>query len=102
MSGYDERRTGLIDQDAVRLVHDSKVQSAQYEPFNGTAAAVNQSFHSETKTCTATAQDNPVSKVVESELLVGAVRDVARVGSTAFVGAPASDDNAHRQPEEVV
>ncbi len=80
--GDDERGAGLIDQDAVDLVHDGVVELALHQ-------ALPVELH-------------VVPQVVEAELVVGAVGDVGAVGNLALGVRHPVDDRAHLQPEEAV
>ena len=78
----DERRARLVDEDRVDLVDDGEVVAALHALLDGAG--------------------HVVAEVVEAELVVGAVGDVAAVGLAALVGAHLRQDHADRQAEEVV
>lgn len=78
----DQRGTGLVDEDRVHLVHHGEVVSALDQ-------VVQRVRH-------------VVAEVVETELVVGAVRDVGRVGGTPLGGRHAREDHVHAQSEEAV
>ena len=78
----DERGAGLVDEDRVDLVDDGVVQVALNVPLDRVLHVVTQ--------------------VVEPELRVHAVRDVAAVGLLALRLGEAVDDDPHRHAEEVV
>ena len=78
----DQRRAGLVDQDRIDLVDDGVVVAAL-------GAIVQAEFH-------------VVAQVVEAELVVGAVGDVAGVGGFALLVVQAVDHQADRQTHELV
>ncbi len=81
-AGDDERRAGFVDQDRVDLVNDGVVEVA----LNTIAQA----------------ELHVVAEVVETELVVGAVGDVAGVSGTPLDVAQIVDDDADGQAEEAV
>ena len=81
-SGDDERRAGLVDEDRVDLVDDGEVVTALNHVLDGVR--------------------HVVAKVVEAELVVGAVGDVGGVGDAALVGRHLRQDHADVQAEEAV
>ena len=78
----DERGAGLVDQDRVDLVDDGEDVAALH-------AVLDRAGH-------------VVAEVVEAELVVGAVGDVAVVGDAALVGAHRRQDHAGGEAQEVV
>ncbi len=82
LAGDDQRRTGLVDEYGVHLVHDGEVQFPLHHAL--------------------LVGDHVVAQVVEAELVVGAVGDVRGVGGLALGGVQVVDDQAHRQPQEAV
>ncbi len=78
----DEGGAGLVDEDRVDLVDDGEVQIALNVPLDRVLHVVTQ--------------------VVEPELRVHAVRDVAAVGLLPLPLGEAVDDDPHRHAEEVV
>ena len=78
----DEGGAGLVDEDGVHLVHDGVVQLAHDELLGG--------------------DGHVVAQVVEAELVVGPVGDVAAVGVVACreVVLELMDDEAHGEPHE--
>ena len=82
-AGDDERRAGLVDQDGVHLVHDGEEMAALDLLLLAGGHAV-------------------VPEVVETELGVGAVGDVAGVHLAADVGRLVVEDAADGQPEEAI
>ncbi len=81
-AGDDQRRARLVDQDRVHLVDDRVGEAA--------LSAVGKP------------EREVVAQVVETEFVVGAVRDVARVGGALLVGSLAALDHADRQAEEAI
>ena len=81
-TGNDQRRTGFVDQDRVDLVDDGVVMAALDEIVG--------------------AQRHVVAQVVETELVVRAVRDVATVGLAALRGGHLRQNDADIEPQEVV
>ena len=81
-SGNDQRRTRLVDQDRVHLVHDRVVVPALH-------AVLDLELH-------------VVAQVVEAEFVVGSVGDVGGVCGPALVVVQIVHDHAHRQPQELV
>ena len=78
----DQRRTRLVDQDRVHLVHDAEVVSALH-------AVLHVELH-------------VVAQIVEAEFVVGSVGDVAAVGGLALIVVQVVDDHAHRQSQKAV
>ena len=78
----DQRGPGLVDEDRVDLVDDGEVVAALH-------ALLDRVGH-------------VVAQVVEAELVVGAVGDVAGVGLATLGGAHRRQDHADGQAEEVV
>ena len=78
----DQRRAGLVDEDRVDLVDDGEVVAALDE-------VVERPRH-------------VVAQVVEAELVVGAVGDVAGVGRAALLRRQVVEDLADGQAEEAV
>ncbi len=81
-TGDDQRRTGLVDQDRVDLVHDREVVPALHELF--------------------LRPGHVVAQVVEAELVVGAVGDVAGVLLAPLGRAHVGEDHADLKAEEAV
>lgn len=81
-TGDDQRRTGLVDEDRVDLVDDGEVVAALDELLLGPR--------------------HVVAEVVEPELVVRAVRDVAGVLLTALGRSHVGDDAADLEAEELV
>ena len=81
-AGDDQRGTGLVDQDRVDLVDDGEV-----------VAALDQLV---------LRPGHVVAQVVEAELVVGAVGDVALVRRAVLDGGPVGQDHADGQAEELV
>jgi hypothetical protein len=81
-AGDDQRRARLVDQDRIDFVDDCVREPA--------LRAVGEP------------ECEVVAQVVETELVVGAVRDVAGIRRTLLVGALATLDHADRQAEEAV
>jgi hypothetical protein len=80
--GNDERRSRFIDQDAVHFVDNREVVT----PLHVVREV----------------ELHVVAQVVEPELVVGAVRDVARVGDLALLVVQIVLDDTHRHPEEAI
>ncbi len=78
----DERRTRLVDEDGVHFVDDGEVEVALHVALDGLL--------------------HVVAQVVEPELRVGAVADVAAVVVLALGIGETMDDHADGQPEELV
>ena len=78
----DQRRPRLVDQDGVHLV-DDRVGQVALDPVLETERQV-------------------VAQVVESELVVRAVRDVGRVGRTLRLGIEAASYHPDREAERLV
>ena len=81
-AGDDQRRARLVDQDGVDLVDDGEG-----------VPALDHVLH---------AVLHVVAQIVEAELVVGAVGDVAVVGGLALLVVEAVHDHAGLQPEEAV
>ena len=74
-AGDDQRRPGLVDQDGVHFVDDGVVEFALDVVLQG--------------------ELHVVPKIIEAELVVGAVGDVGGVGVPALVVVQAVDDGVH-------
>jgi hypothetical protein len=81
-AGDDQRGTRLVDEDRVDLVDDREVVPALYQFGRGPR--------------------HVVAQVVEAELVVGAVRDVALVRRPVLGAGLVGQDHADGQPEEPV
>ncbi len=81
-AGNDQRRTRLVDQDRVHFVDDRIIVAA----LDHLAALI---LH-------------VIAQIIEAELVVGGVGDVAGVVGAALVVVEAVDDDAGRQPEKAV
>ena len=82
LSGDDQRRSRLVNQDRVHLVHNRK----------GVTALDHVLF----------IQGHVVTQIVEAHLVVGTVGDVAGIGLTPLFICQAVDDQAHGKTEEAV
>ena len=82
LAGDDQGRAGLVDEDGVHLVHNGEVMTPLHQVL--------------------LADDHVVPQVVEAQLVVGTVGDVAGVGLAALVRLHVMDDQTHRQPQEAV
>ncbi len=78
-AGEDHRRHSLVQQNAVRLVHDCEIQLPQ-NPVPG-------------------ADGNAVAKIVEAQLGRGGIGDVRPVGRLLFLRVHAGKGQAHAQAE---
>ena len=78
----DQGRARLVNQNRVHLVHDGEIQA----PLHAVGHLV----------------DHIVPKVVESELVVGAIGDITTVGLLLLFARGLGQVNAHGQSEEVV
>ena len=81
-TGDDQRGTCLVDQDRVNLIDDGEVMAPLHEVL--------------------TAERHVVPQVVEPELVVGAVGDVALVGHPAFGRRHRCQDDPDLETEEMV
>jgi hypothetical protein len=82
LAGNDQRRARFVDQDRVHFVDDGEIQAA---------------LHALTGRV-----DHVVAQVVETELVVGAVGDVCRVGSLLGIMVHLRQVDADGQAEETV
>ena len=82
LTGNDQRRSGLIDQDGVHLIDDTEVQTSEHLLLliNG----------------------HVVAEIVEAQLVVGHIGDVAAVGSLSLLGGHLVQDNADLQSQELM
>ncbi len=78
----DERGTGLVDQDGVHFVHNAEVELALHQLGR--------------------VDRHVVAQVVEAELIVGTVGDVAVVARAALFGIEPVHDKAHGKAQELV
>ena len=81
-AGDDERGTGFIDKNRVDLVHDAEVVAALHHIIEGA--------------------DHVIAQVVKAQLVIGAVGNVAIVGSLALWRAHLGQDDAHGQAKPAV
>ena len=81
-TGNDQRGARLVDQDRIDLVDDGVGVPALHHVLEPVL--------------------HVVAQVVEAELVVGAVGDVAVVFLLALLVVETMDDDAHREPEELV
>jgi len=81
-AGNDQRGARFIDQDAVNLVDDGKIELALHALL-----AVG---------------DHIVAQVVKAEFVIGAIGDVCLIGGPALFIVEAMHDQAHRQAEIAV
>ena len=82
LAGNDQRRSGLVDENGVHLVHDGEYMI----PLN----LVFLIGH------------HVVPQIVEAQLVVGAVGDVGVIGFFPFLIVQVVDDKAHGQPQKTV
>ena len=100
-SGDDERRTRLVDQHAVGLVDDGEEEAAEDQPARP-ALGPGDALDRELDAVHLRAERDPVAQVVEGELLVRAIGDVAAVRRAPGRRLLAIHHHAHRQPEHLV
>ena len=81
-AGNDQRRPGLVDQDGVHLVHDGEMMAPLHQ--------------------VALADHHVVPQVVEAQLVIGAVGDIAGIGRPALLAVQIMHDQAHAQAQEPV
>ncbi len=81
-AGDDERGTGFIDKNRVNLVHDAEVVTTLYHIVEGA--------------------DHVIAQVVKTELIIGAVGNVAIVGSLALWWAHLGQNDADGQAKPAV
>ena len=81
-AGDDQRRARLVDQDRVHLVDDGVDMAALHHVLEPVL--------------------HVVAQIVEAELVVGAVGDVARIGGLALLVVEPVHDHADGEPEEAV
>ena len=102
-SGEDQRHARLVDEDAVGLVHDRKMQAAQEEWLMAAGkSALEYPVDEEPRAGAAWTERKPVAKVIEDELFVGAVGDVTRVSALPFLGELAVLDQPDGKTERIV
>ena len=82
LTADDEGGPGLVDEDGVHLVHDGVVEL----PLDHVLPV----------------DHHVVPQVIEAELVVGAVGDVAVVGLPPLIGVQIVDDAAHGEPQKAV
>jgi hypothetical protein len=99
--GDDEGRPGLVHQHAVRFIDDGIMQAPEQEsavfppPVVEVLGVQPIRIHS-------VAQGDPVPEVIEDDLLVGAVDDVAAVGAAPLGRSLVVDDAVDREAQEAV
>ena len=96
----DQRRARLVDQHAVGLVDDRELQPAQQQPPAHPGAG--QGLHLHRDCARFSAEHHAIAQVVEGDLLVAAVSDVAAVGRAARFRVHALLDAAHGEAERMV
>ena len=82
LTGNDQGRTGFVNQDGVHFVHDGVVVT----PLSQLRLA----------------DDHVVPQVVKTQLIVGAVGNVAGIGLATLGTVHIMDDQAHAEPQEAV
>ncbi len=82
LAGDDQRRPGLVDQHRVHLVYDAEVQAPQDKLL--------------------LVDDHIVAQVIEAQLVVGHIGDVALVGLLALLAGHAVEDHSHGQAQELM
>ena len=97
----DQRRPRLVHQNAVDLIDDREVQAAQHQ-FSKLGRASVQPFEPQPQLTSVTAHGDPVFQIVEGNLLVGHIRDVAAIRVASLVGVHAFLDHAHGESESAV
>ena len=97
----DQRRTRIVNEDAVGLVDDGVVKTAQDETFVARSAAAH-SLEREMHSATSLRHCDAVSEIVEGELLVAAIGDRSRVGLTTLGRGHALRDATDGQAEKLV
>ncbi len=81
-AGEDQRRARLVDEHAVRLVHDRVVQAPQDQPVG--------------------VIDRVIAQVIEPHLRVRRIRDVTPIGLLPLLVIQIVLDHPHRQPQRLV
>ena len=82
LTGDDQGRAGLVDEDGVHLVHDGEGVSALHQLVG--------------------VDGHVVTQIVEAELVVGAVGDVGVVSGLLLAAGHTVDDQTHAQAQETV
>ena len=101
IAGNDQGRSRLVDQHAVGFVDDGEVQPAQQGRRAGRVARPGEpTVDHRAGAGTAALLGDAVAQVVEDEVLVDAVGDVAGVRFDALWAFLVGDDEADAQPEE--
>ena len=98
VGGTDERCPGLVDEHAVRLVHDGEAQAAHEQAIGPGILAV-EAFELQPHGAGPVPHDDTVLEVVEGRLLVGAVGHVAGVGGPARGMVHTLPDDPHGEPQ---
>ena len=96
----DQRRARLVDEHAVDLVEDREVQPAKRQAVG--RADARHLAHGVAQRARPALQAHAVAEVVEGDVLVGAVSDVARVLRGAIVGLDLLGDASDREAERAV
>ena len=94
----DQRRARFVDQHAVGLVHDGEMQAAQPQLPGARGVAVHR-LQLQGEIAVGLAEQDAVAQIVEGELLVGAIGDVARIGGAPLLGALAAEHDPDRETE---
>ena len=82
LAGYDQRSSGLIDQYGVDLINDGKFQASLYQLLF--------------------VDDHIVSQIIEAQLIVGDICDVAVISRTALVVVHAVEYDANGKAKELM
>ena len=96
-----QRRARLIDEHAVRLVHNGEIQPAQHIRRPGTCRLV-QPVHRQLHPVFPLGMGNFVAQVIEGDFLVGAIDNVVLIRRRALGIFHALRHHRHAQPEEIV
>ena len=98
VAGQNQRGTGLVDQHTVGFVDDGKTEPAQQKLSQPVVVGIGR-FQLQTQLAAIVAEQQPVTQIIEGNLLVGAVGDVTGIPGAALFRSHALGDIADRQTE---
>ncbi len=96
----DKRRACLINEHAVGLINNGKVQSAQTHV--APARGIGQCPKPQTQVTALLTKDHPVTQIIESQFLVGAIDDIGPIGLLPLRQLLACDDHTNAQAQSRV
>ncbi len=97
-AGQNQRGAGFVDQYTVRFIDDGKTEPAQHKLSQPVVVGIGR-FQLQTQPAAVVAEQQPVTQIIEGDLIVGAVGNIAGVSGAALLRSHALGDKADRQAE---